>query len=219
MKLLKKIVKWVLYILSIPAAYLLISLILTYIPVHVKGDSEEKMHTIYLHSNGVHLDIALPIEQMDSTLLEGLKYDHRDRYLSFGWGDKNFYLNTPTWGDLTAKNAFRALFITSPSLIHLTRYTQRRNHWAEINLDQKQANSLSKYIQQTFALDQNEQKILLVDQGYSYRDDFYEATGSFSAFRTCNSWVNGALKNSDVKACLWTPFDFRLLNMHKKNKR
>ncbi len=65
-------------------------------------------------------------------------------------------------------------------------------------------------------LNSQNKKILLNNKGYSYNDDFYEALGSFSCFKTCNSWVNSGLKESDIKACLWTPFDFGLLRIHKK---
>ena len=90
MKIGKKIIKWFLYFLLIPVTYIIISLILSSITVDriVNTESSEKL--IYLNTNGVHLDIVIPIENVDSLVLSGIKYNRNEKYLSFGWGDENF---------------------------------------------------------------------------------------------------------------------------------
>src|SRR3546814_11193566 len=40
-------------------------------------------------------------------------------YLAFGFGNRDFYLTTPTWADLTFKTAFAAAIGGGPSLIHV----------------------------------------------------------------------------------------------------
>lgn len=215
MRLIKTCLKWLFYLLSIPLIYVLISLLLSLITVnsteHIGADNE-----VYLGTNGIHLEIIIPLEVMDNELQKGLKFFTKDEYLSFGWGDKNFYLNTPTWGDLTLKNAFTATFLKSDTLIHLTRYTSKRADWTAVRLTDEQLKKLNQYILNYFKKDQNGNKIILEGQGYSSYDDFYEAQGNYSCFKTCNSWVNSGLKESDLKACLWTPFDFAVLNKYKK---
>ena len=215
MIVLRKIMKWVFIIVLIPVAYLLVSLILTIIPVNNETGNSENNKSIYLNSNGVHLNIIIPKGQIDSDLLAGLEYDMDDQYFSFGWGDRNFYLETPTWGDLTLKNAFVALFLTSPTLIHLTRYSGTRDDWAEIKVDQDQLNKINQFINESFYYDPQNKKVMLNNKGYSNNDDFYEALGSYSYYKTCNSWVNTGLKSVGIKACLWTPFEFGLLGMHQ----
>ena len=216
MKVFKKIVKWIIAIILIPIAYILVSLVLTFIPINNEEEYSGKNGSIYLNTNGVHLNIVIPKDQLDSKLLDGLRYFKNDNYFSFGWGDKKFYLNTPTWGDLTFNNAYRALFLKSPTLIHLTRYSTIYGDWVEIKVNQNQLNKINQYIYKTFYFNSLNKKILLNNKGYSYNDDFYEAMGSYSCFRTSNSWVNSGLKESEIKACLWTPYDFGLLNMHQK---
>lgn len=215
MKAVKKIMKWLLLIVLIPVTYLLVSLILTIITVNSKSDYSEKEKSIYLNSNGVHLNIIIPKDQVDPNLLTGLNYDENDQYFSFGWGDRNFYLETPTWGDLTFKNAFVALILKSPTLIHLTRYSTPGKDWAEIKVDQNQLKKINQYIYDSFYYDPQNNKVILNNKGYSNNDDFYVAEGSYSFYKTCNSWVNTGLKNIGLKACLWTPFEFGLLNMHQ----
>jgi uncharacterized protein (TIGR02117 family) len=215
MIVIRKILKWILIIVLIPVAYLLVSLILTLIPVNNEPGNSEKNKSIYLNSNGVHLNIIIPKSQIDSTLLAGLEYDENDQYFAFGWGDRNFYLETQTWNDLTFKNAFVALFFKNPTLIHLTRYSSIRGDWAKISVDQIQLKKINQYIFDSFYIDSYNIKVLLPDKGYSINDDFYEASGSYSLFKTCNSWVNTGFKNAGIKACLWTPFEFGLLKLHK----
>ena len=101
MKVFKKIVKWIIAIILIPTMYLLVSLILMIIPINNEEENSGKNNSIYLSSNGVHLNIIIAKDQLQAELLDGLKYIKNDNYFEFGWGDKNFYLNTPTWGDLT----------------------------------------------------------------------------------------------------------------------
>lgn len=216
MKVVKKIVKWISAFTLIPIMYFLVSLILILIPVNNEKENLEKNKSIYLSSNGVHLNIIIAKNELHPKLLDGLKHFENDNYFAFGWGDKNFYLNTPNWSDLTFINASRALFLKSNALIHLERYSTIQLNWVEIKVNQNQLNKINQYIDKTFYLDALNKKIVLNDKGYSYNDDFYEALGSFSCFKTCNTWVNTGLKESQIKAFLWTPFSFGLLNMHKK---
>ncbi|MGN6746768.1 DUF2459 domain-containing protein, partial [Neisseria sp. P0024.S002] len=77
------------------------------------GTASDGEVTLYLHSNGVHADIVMPlsddffdwtsiINPADSTAGQG---DAPIRYVGIGWGERNFYLNTPQWSDLTASTA------------------------------------------------------------------------------------------------------------------
>lgn len=74
---------------------------------------------------------------------------------------------------------------------------------------------MNAYLQNTFETDKNGMKIILENKGYSSTDDFYKSKGGYSCFKTCNSWVNTGFKESGLKSCLWTPFDFGLLNKYE----
>ena len=214
MKFLKKILKLILGVLAIPVIYLLISFLLTSITVNDKDVISNIKKNIYLNTNGVHLDIIIPVSEIEDKLINGLKMKD-EKYLSFGWGDENFYLNTPTWNDLTFKNAFSALFLNSNTLIHLTKYTRKNSEWIVVPLNEKQLSKLNQYILNSFQLNEEGNKIILENKGYSINDDFYKANGSYSCIKTCNSWANSALKMSDLKSCYWTPFDFGIINKYK----
>ncbi len=215
MKIAKRIIKWILYFLLIPVFYVIVSLILSSISVNRKVKNPVSEKSIYLSTNGVHLNVVIPKDNIDSLLLLGLKREPSNRYLSFGWGDENFYINTPTWGDLTFGNAFKAVFLKSSTLLHVTRYNSKHPDWIEIKITENELKKLNTYLQNTFKTNENGTKIILENQGYTAIDDFYKAKGSYSCFKTCNSWVNSGFKESGLKSCLWTPFDFGLMNKYK----
>lgn len=214
-QILKKVLKWVGYVVSLPIIYLFVSLILTFITIPRKGALPEINKSIFLSTNGVHLDIVIPKHFVPDALKRGLVHIDNADYIAFGWGNENFYLNTPTWGDLTFKNAVNALFLKSTTLVHVTRYTTKQNDWMEVGITDTELKTLINYLTNTFKLDANGKKIWLSNKGYFSNDDFYKANGSYSCVKTCNSWVNTAFKRSGMKACLWTPFDFGLLNKYK----
>ena len=215
MKIAKKVLKWFLYFLLIPITYIIVSFILSSITIDRKERNTNAEKLIYLNTNGVHLDILIPIENINTLVLSGLKYNKNEKYLSFGWGDENFYINTPTWGDLTFSNAFKAMFLESSTLMHVTRYKQKRSDWMEIKVTNSELHKLNNYLLNTFESNANGSKIILDNKGYSSTDNFYKSKGSYSCFNTCNSWVNIAFKESGLKSCLWTPFDFGLMNKYK----
>lgn len=214
MKSLKKLLKWFLYFLLIPISYLIFSMILSVITIDRENSDLVSNKSIYLSTNGVHLDIVIPTYNIDKLLLSGIKHSASDNYLSFGWGDENFYINTPTWGDLTFNNAFKAMFLKSSTLMHVTQYKSKRSHWIEIKINEIELHKLNNYLYNTFLKDDNGMKIILENQGYTSIDNFYKAKGSYSCFKTCNSWVNSGFKESGLKSCLWTPFDFSLMNKY-----
>ena len=66
--------------------------------------------TIYILSNGVHTWIVMPKvnQDMDWRLyaqpqhLRDPRWGNAD-HVAIGYGNRDFYLNTPTWGDLTMR--------------------------------------------------------------------------------------------------------------------
>ena len=212
MKIIKKILKWFFYILLIPITYFLISLLLTYITVNKSDDLKDNSKVIYLSTNGVHLDIVIPKDNVSENLLKGLNQE--GNYYSFGWGDENFYINTPTWDDLTFGNAFSALFLKSTTLMHVTRYNSVKKSWVKVDLSEAELLKINEHILNTFSITKSNEKVIIAAAGYQQNDNFYKAKGSYSCFNTCNSWVNKGFKSSGLKACFWTPFDFGLIGKY-----
>lgn len=211
-----RFLKFLLGILGISLLlYLVLVVIGAAIPMNSNPETINPDIKIYLISNGVHVDIAVPLktEIIDWTEIVDTKHTllkpTNSSYVSFGWGDLLFYENTPEWKDLTFKIAFKALFLKTPSAIH-TRFHDgipKNERIKSVMIDSLQYRMLSEYIQNTFLYDDEGNSQPVEGLHYSGKDAFYKARGSLNLFNTCNTWVNEALKHSGLKACLWTPIE------------
>ena len=215
MQLVKKALKLFLLLLSLPIIYIILGFVISYFTIDKLDTQTIPNKTIYLSTNGVHLDLIIPVKNIDSKVLYSLKLKTKEKYIAFGWGEENFYLNTPTWKDLSFAHAFKALFLKNNTVMHLVRYKQKRKKWIPIKITEKELQKLNTYIHNTFALNENGTKQVIKTKGYSKKDDFYKAIGRYSLFKTCNTWVNKGFKESGLKSCYWTPFDFGLLNKYR----
>lgn len=214
MKIIKKVSKIVFYFLIVISTYLLIAILISYITVNNDSENILEDKTIYLSTNGVHLSIIIPAASLNKNVLKDLKFNQQHQYFMFGWGNEDFYLNTPTWSDFKLKYGFEALFLNSPTAIHVTTFYQKRSNWIVIKCNQQELEKLNLYILNTFKKNNEGQKIIIPQNLYGFNDAFYKANGSYSPIKTCNTWVNSGFKNSGLKASYWTIFDFGLLNKY-----
>ncbi|MCC6413029.1 MAG: TIGR02117 family protein [Saprospiraceae bacterium] len=201
--------------------YLLCAFVLSRVPV--KGASQGNDVTIYLMTNGVHTDFVVPVrnEIMDWTTKVQFEHtrsnDSTQTYLGMGWGDKGFYLETPTWAELKPSVAFKAATGLNTTAIHATFHStiQLGESCRQINISSEQYKKLVAYITSSFQTDQNGRSIhIQTDANYGDTDAFYEAIGSYSMIHTCNQWVNDGLNEAGLKSSVWTPFDTGLFLMY-----
>ncbi|WP_037320286.1 TIGR02117 family protein [Salegentibacter sp. Hel_I_6] len=207
-------IKFLLILLAPPVIYTVLALIGSLIPLNSKSGSKNAEIDIYLYKQDMHTDILLPVHSKiinwDSIFKpkHALSNPQNSEFIGFGWGDLNFYRNTPQWEDLKLNVAFKALFLKSQSALH-TRFYQKApvsENLVKIAVSENQYKKLTEYILETVNAE-NQGKIQPVSGLRYYQEDaFYLAETSFHLFKTCNTWTNSALKASGLKACLWTPF-------------
>lgn len=220
-KILQLLFRGGILVLLFIAGYLFFAVILSLVPVNRNTSTGDDLD-IFIRSNGVHLELLLPASTPDKDWLEELKIDKqltdRVRYISFGWGDRNFYLHTPEWSDLTFSTAFTALLRKSPSAMHIDYYStvSTGRLCKKISISNEQYRRIVSFVDAAFQRNKNGQLIEITDLHYTPYDVFYEATGSYHLFYTCNSWTNQCLKISGLKASLWTPFDRGTLFHYRK---
>jgi len=204
-------------IVSLPLLYLLAALLLGAVPANVAfNQAGPEGVTIFIMSNGVHTWIVMPKvnEDMDWRLyalpehLRDPRWGNAD-HVAIGYGNRDFYLNTPTWGDLTVRRAFAALFGGGPTLLHIIHVDHPRPGPDErpIRISHVQYRRLAAYIQARFHMDAGGRPIPLLGRGYGPDDMFYEANGGYSFIFTCNEWTGRALRQAGVRTGLWTPFN------------
>jgi uncharacterized protein (TIGR02117 family) len=192
------------------------AIIFSLLGTHPPAQNCMSVKEIYISTNGVHLDIILPVYEINYNLLNQLDISANTRFVAFGWGDKQFYINTPEWKDLTFPIAFKALFLKSETAMHVTHYKQGYPSWNRIVICPQQMETLNRYILKSFAREENGNILKIPITGYGDNDTFYNATRSFSLFRTCNVWVNNALKEAGIRTAVWSPFDVGVLYHIKK---
>ncbi|HEX8513328.1 MAG TPA: TIGR02117 family protein [Allosphingosinicella sp.] len=201
-------------LLAVPLLYFLAALVLGAVPAN-RGRVEPKEGvTIFVRTNGVHTWILVPkvTPEMDwRPLVPGghLKDARwgRGNHVALGYGNRTFYLETPTWGDLTMKNAFLAAFGQGRTLMHADHDhdPQSSEDTRKIVLRPAEYRRLVEFARASFQVDAQGRTIPVLGGGYGASDMFYEAVGPYSAVYTCNSWTGAALRHAGVKTGVWTP--------------
>jgi Protein of unknown function (DUF2459) len=169
--------------------YLAAAALLGRIPVNAGWTEPAEGITIFVQTNGVHTGIVLP--------------DGPGRWRAFGWGDRDFYLNTPGWGDVRPMTVLAALAGSGQTLVHVDRLGPFRPdaNWRPLRLRAPEYARLRATIAGTLAPGGR------AIPGYSRDDAFYPARGHYSAFITCNVWTARALATAGVRTGWWTPFE------------
>lgn len=166
-------------------------------------------------SNGIHTDIVVPARNEITDWTKELPYsdvqqaDSSYRYLSFGWGDKGFYIETPDWADLKTSTTCKALFWMSSSAMHVSwRKAMPGNtkRSRSFRIPAEKYRELCAFIRESFER-KNGNLQHIAAKGYGAQDAFYEANGTYNLFETCNVWTGRALKVSGIRVAAWTPFE------------
>jgi uncharacterized protein (TIGR02117 family) len=202
-------------IVAVPLSYFLAALLLGLVPANVSFHQPAHGITIYIRTNGVHTWIVMPKvnEEMDwrpyarPEHLADPRWGNAD-HVAIGYGNRDFYLNTPTWGDLSPRTAALALLGSGPTLLHVEHVDRPgpEPDQRPIRISRDQYRRLAGFIQRRFRLDAGGRPIPVLGRGYGPDDMFYEANGGYSFILTCNEWTGRALRTAGVRTGLWTPF-------------
>lgn len=221
---LKILLRTVLFVVGFFLLYIIAGYSLPFIGVNKDAaTSGTDGYAIYILSNGVHTDLVLPVKNESKDWTKLLSYkntkskDSLMNYAGFGWGDKGFYLNTPTWADLKANTAFNAMFALSTSAMHVTFHNTMDTGalCKKIWISKAHYLQLVNYIENSFQKDEHGAFQYIPGYAYGANDGFYEAKGTYNLFYTCNTWANNGLKSGHLKACLWTPLDKGIFYQYK----
>ena len=171
----------------------------------------EQEHELFVTTNGIHLDIVLPIEEIPPHLVHPSYITDSTTHVAFGWGERTFFLETPTWGDLTFRNGARALLVSSESLMHIVRYRRPMESWQRVEICTEALQALLLYLDQSFSKNGQDEWTEVPSTGYPSNHFFYESNGQYHAINTCNTWIGDALKAAEVKTGRWSPLTYGIL--------
>jgi uncharacterized protein (TIGR02117 family) len=190
-----------------------------------KGTPKEM--AIYIKTNGMHTDIVVPVRNKLIDWSSKIPYQNNISqdtiysYLGLGWGDKSFYLDMPTWDDLTFSLAFHAAFWLNTTAMHATYYKEmiEDETCCRIEISYSQYDQLINFISKRFNTDSNGAFINIPTHAqYGNSDAFYEAQGKYNLFYTCNTWSNNALAVCGQRHCLWTIWDKGIYRIYTEKR-
>jgi uncharacterized protein (TIGR02117 family) len=194
-------------------AVVLVALLLGYITptkwdYHSQSDC---IYPIYVSSvNHFHAELIVPVEtaafDWRSHLSLSQLGSHADtyRYLSFGWGDRRFFMHA-SFDPITI---FDTLFLPGPTVMHVWGHQDEPAQLPpafevkQIWLSRAEYLKLMQYVDESFQ-HTAQGSAQYIQPGLYADSGFYEAVGSYSIVRTCNIWTADALKQAQVNTPVW----------------
>ncbi len=165
--------------------------------------------TIMVETNGVHTALVLPLVTPEKDWrtdfpASDLPASGRDfTHISIGWGEREVFLNTPTWSDLSPITALRVILIGGDSLLHVAHYVRPApsDTARPLRVTTREYALIVKQIETAL----HEAESRSVFPGYTDQDVFYDAHGRYDLTTTCNQWTSNTLAAAGIKTGWWTP--------------
>jgi uncharacterized protein (TIGR02117 family) len=175
---------------------------------------------IWVSCSDIHSDVVVPVKNgvFDWTSLldrdQARAVDGDFAYLALGWGDRRFFLETPTWSDVKVANVVSAFCGLNETAMHVNWLKDEPAEGAlcrSLVLTPAQYAELCAFVSESFAKDGEGRSRHIDAPGYTATDAFYEAHGRYSALKTCNTWTGQALAAGGIRVGLWTPMKWGVL--------
>ncbi len=164
---------------------------------------------VMVETNGVHTAIVMPLVtrqkdwRADFPASDLPASDRPYTHISVSWGEREVFLNTPEWTDISLPTILGAA-TGGDGLLHIAHYVRpgTSEHHRRLIITEEQYLKL---------VDRIEQQILPPDErpplpGYTDYDIFYDAPGTYHIGNTCNQWTSDNLAAAGIKTGWWTPF-------------
>jgi uncharacterized protein (TIGR02117 family) len=165
---------------------------------------------IMVETNGVHTAIVMPLTTRHKDWRENFPagevaasarpYTH----VAVSWGEREVFLNTPTWGDLSPLTALRIVGIGGDGLLHVAHYVRPApsDTLRPLRISIEDYRRLVAQIEAALPPLAGRE----VYPGYGDWDAFYDAPGRYTWRKTCNQWTSDMLAAAGIRTGWWTPF-------------
>lgn len=164
---------------------------------------------IMVGTNGVHTELVMPLVTPEkdwrpdfpaSDIIDsGRPFTH----VAVGWGEREVFLNTPTWWDLSPLTVLRIAFFGGDGLLHVAHYVRPAPSATNrpLRLTSQEYRRLVGAVERSLPRGPR-----VVHPGYGRHDVFYDAPGRYTITNTCNQWTSNTLARAGVLTGWWTPF-------------
>ena len=174
-------------------------------------DTPQGEYTIGLETNGVHTALVLPLvspakDWRENFPLSDIAQPARPyTHVSISWGEREVFLDTPTWWDLSPMTVIKVLTRGGDALAHVAFYVRPAadDDLRPIHLTADQYSRLVRSIEVHLAPEGTRRRY----PGYGKTDVFYDAGGLYTAVNTCNQWTGNRLADAGVRIGRWTPLE------------
>jgi uncharacterized protein (TIGR02117 family) len=169
--------------------------------------------TIMVESNGVHTGIVMPVtsavkdwRQTFPSAGETRPDGQMPTHIAISWGEKEVFLNTPTWADLKARTALRIALEGGEGLMRVAHYVRPApsTYHRPVRLRPREYARLVQRIEAALPP-------IGPDRVRHSYDSFepgarnYDALGRYTLTNTCNQWIGDVLAFAGIEMGLWTP--------------
>lgn len=208
----KRTLRWLAWLPGVPLTLAILFLLGTWIGSSVPRNSGWTQPAegveILIETNGIHTGIVMPLvtplkDWRSAFPAADLGNPYRPyTHVSVSWGEREVFLDTPTWADLSLSTAIGATF-GGDGLIHAAHYV-RPAPSADIRPLRITEAQYGRLVAQI------ERQVLPPDQrklhaGYAGYDVFYDAPGTYHLGNTCNQWTSDTLAAAGIRTGWWTP--------------
>lgn len=204
-----RLAAWLLAALAaVPVVFGLAAWIGSAIPRNANWSQPDRGVEIMVGTNGVHTEIIMPLVtpqkdwRTDFPVTDIGAPDAPYTHIAVSWGEREVFLNTPTWADLSIATALRAL-TGGEGLLHVSHYVRPApdDDFRPLRISAAHYARLVKRIERSVVPAQSR----ISFPGYFAWDVFYAAPGRYRWNNTCNQWTSDSLAAAGVRTGWWTP--------------
>lgn len=170
--------------------------------------AQERTIALMVGHNGIHTEIAMPVVTPEKdwratfpasdVVNSGRDYTH----VSVSWGERKFFLETPTWADVSPLTVVNAM-TGGEGVLHVAHYVRPApsQDYRILHVRPDEYSRLVRAIEDQ--LDPRGRREVLA--GYGFHDVFYTASGTYHIGNTCNQWTSDQLAAAGVRIGAWSP--------------
>ena len=189
------------------AGYALAVLVGSWTAVNPGWHAPARGVTVWVEDNGVHTSIVLP--KSAAGVDWAATFPARDLgdpayarwgHVAVSWGERGFFVGTPTWWDVRPAALVRAAWGSEATVLHVEHVAPpvAGDDVKAVVLRPAEYRRLAAYVHASLGQG-------AVVKGYGGDDAFYPARGRYDAVHTCNDWTGRAFAFAGVRMGRWTP--------------
>ena len=168
---------------------------------------------IMVETNGFHTGIVMPIvtpvkdwRETFPSAAQPMARGMRPTHISVGWGDREMYLDVPTWADLKPASALRIAFRGGPAVMRVAHYYRPAggpdHRWLVLR-EEEYARLVAEVEKALPPL--ADPRARVSHASFDPLAEVYDAAGRYTLRNTCNQWVGDTLAAAGVEMGAWTP--------------